>query len=62
MDGRKQVFEPFFSTKPSGSGIGLSFCRKIIAAHAGTIGVSDSDLGGAGFTIRIPVEKRIGIR
>ncbi|MBW1683210.1 MAG: HAMP domain-containing histidine kinase, partial [Deltaproteobacteria bacterium] len=47
---------------PSGSGVGLSLCRKIIAAHAGTIEVSDSNLGGAEFTIRIPAEMGSGIR
>jgi len=62
LDARKQIFEPFYSTKPSGSGIGLSLCQRIIGAHAGTLEVSDSNFGGAEFTIRIPVDKRIAVR
>lgn len=55
---RKRIFEPFHTTKETGSGIGLSLCQRIIADHAGTIKASTSDLGGAEFTIRIPIEKR----
>jgi len=55
---RDKIFEPFYTTKKSGTGIGLSICQRIISDHGGIMEVSASDLGGEDFTIRIPVEKR----
>jgi PAS domain S-box-containing protein len=57
-----KIFEPFYTTKSSGSGVGLSFCQRIISDHGGTIEVATSNLGGAEFTIRIPIEKRETVR
>jgi len=51
----KKIFDPFYTTKSDGSGIGLSICQRIIADHKGTITVSQSVTGGAAFCIRIPV-------
>jgi two-component system, NtrC family, sensor histidine kinase HydH len=49
-----KVFEPFFSTKSGGSGLGLPTTKKIVEAHHGTIEVQ-SELGkGTKFTIRLP--------
>ncbi len=50
----KKIFNPFYTTKSDGSGIGLSICQRIIADHKGTIAVSQSAAGGAEFSIRIP--------
>ena len=50
-----KVFQPFFSTRPGGNGLGLPITRKIVEAHGGTIEVQ-SDVGcGTKFTIRLPV-------
>jgi signal transduction histidine kinase len=49
------VFEPFFSTKSSGLGIGLSISRKIIEAHGGTLRASANPGGGAVFQFTLPV-------
>jgi len=51
-----RVFEPFFSTKRDGSGLGLSVCRRIIEEHDGSIGCESSPSIGTRFTFRIPPE------
>lgn len=48
-----KIFIPFYSTKASGSGIGLSLCRQIIARHKGKISVQ-SDKSGTRFKIEFP--------
>ncbi len=55
---RGKIFEPFFSTKASGSGIGLSLSQKIILDHGGRIDVSPAELGGAEFTVRLPIIRK----
>ena len=52
---RERIFEPFFTTKASGSGLGLPIVNTIISQHGGTVVVGESSLGGARFTIRLPV-------
>jgi PAS domain S-box-containing protein len=49
-----RMFEPFFSTKPQGTGMGLAICRGIIEAHDGKIWAENSVRGGATlqFTVR----------
>jgi PAS domain S-box-containing protein len=49
------VFKPFYTTKEKGTGIGLALCKKIVDAHGGEIRAGRSTLGGAAFTIRMPV-------
>jgi len=54
-----RMFEAFFSTKPSGSGLGLPTTEKIVAAHGGQIRVQ-SELGrGTQMTIELPVPARL---
>lgn len=43
---RGKLFTPFFTTKPSGTGLGLALCRKIIEAHKGRIELLNSDKAG----------------
>jgi signal transduction histidine kinase len=52
------IFEPFFSTKPSGFGLGLANARKIIEQHNGTIRVAKKRGRGSAFVILIPTEER----
>jgi PAS domain S-box-containing protein len=59
---RERVFEPFFTTRSQGMGIGLGICNRIIADHKGDIYISTSSMGGAQFNILIPVDKRSGSR
>ncbi len=54
------VFDPFFTTKSHGMGIGLSLCQRIIMAHGGRLEIGASLLGGARFTVRIPLSPEAG--
>jgi PAS domain S-box-containing protein len=49
-----RVFEPFVTTKPSGTGLGLSVCRTIVSAHRGRIWASRPADGGVTMTITLP--------
>jgi len=48
---RQRVFEPYFTTKQDGTGLGLALVRQTIEAHNGTIRVSETAGGGATFSI-----------
>jgi C4-dicarboxylate-specific signal transduction histidine kinase len=50
----KNIFEPFWSAKPAGMGIGLSICRSIVTAHHGTLTVANNPDGGATFFLVFP--------
>jgi len=54
---REKVFDPFFTTRKDGSGIGLSFSHRIVADHGGALRVGTSRWGGAEFRIELPVAK-----
>ena len=49
------LFEPFFSTKPGGTGLGLAVSQKIVQEHGGDITATSSLAGGTRFTVRIPL-------
>jgi len=49
-----RVFEPFFSTKSGGTGLGLAVSRQILQAHGGSIQCESSPGGGTTFVIRLP--------
>lgn len=49
------IFNPFFTTKPQGMGMGLAIAKTIIEAHQGTIAAANQAAGGALFTIRLPM-------
>ena len=54
-DKLKEVFEPFFTSKAEGMGMGLSIARTIVEAHNGQIWAINRDHGGASFRIRLPL-------
>ncbi len=55
---KNQVFNPFFTTSPDGTGIGLSIAQRIISDHHGTITILENEYGGSTFRVGLPIEKR----
>jgi len=49
------IFEPYFTTKPQGTGIGLWIAQQIVTAHRGSIKAANSPEGGAVLTVRLPL-------
>jgi len=55
-----RVFEPYFTTKPSGTGLGLLIVRRIVREHGGELSIESNEGEGLTLTIRLPyIEKRI---
>lgn len=52
---RLRVFEPYYTEKPEGTGLGLALVKQAIDHHRGTIIVHDTPGGGATFEVRIPL-------
>ncbi len=53
-----RVFEAFYTTKPSGVGMGLSICRSIINAHGGRLWAETNEPRGAVFQFSLPGAER----
>ncbi len=54
-----KVFDPYFSTKQNGSGLGLSICHSIIKKHGGTIAVRSLVDEGTEFILYLPASKKV---
>jgi len=52
-----EVFNPFYTTKDKGTGLGLSICNNLCLKLGGRLNYSRGPLGGASFTLSIPLEK-----
>ena len=57
-----RVFDPFFTTRAQGSGLGLSICQSIVREHGGIISIESVVGQGTAVVIDLPVEKRHGDR
>jgi two-component system, NtrC family, sensor histidine kinase HydH len=56
---QRQIFDAFFSTKGSGSGLGLPTARKVIESHGGSISLQSEPGRGTQFTIKLPLPARL---
>ena len=55
-----RVYEPYFTTKPAGTGLGLLIVRRIVREHGGELSIESSEGKGLTLTIRLPyLEKRV---
>ena len=50
----ERIFEPFYTTKAQGVGMGLTICRSIVEAHGGSLVADPSRLGGLAMRISLP--------
>lgn len=55
----EKVFDPLFSTKPRGTGLGLSVCQSIIEKHKGTIEVRSKVEKGTEIFVKLPITRKV---
>lgn len=58
-DARAHLFEPFFTSKRNGTGLGLATAQRFVSAHGGRIELARGTLTGARFVVTLPVEPRV---
>ncbi len=54
-DQRDRIFEPYVTTKPGGTGLGLALAKQTVVAHGGTLRIETAEGAGASFVMELPV-------
>ncbi len=57
-DDMSKIFDPYFTTKPAGTGLGLMIVRRIVREHGGEIDIMNNEGRGISLTIRLPMRDR----
>ena len=57
---REKMFQPFFSTKSRGAGLGLPTARRIVESHGGSLTARPRDGGGTVLTVTLPLRRAVG--
>jgi signal transduction histidine kinase len=58
-EARERIFRPFFTTKKTGTGLGLALVQKIIVTHNGRVTAGSSPMGGACFQVTLPLAQSV---
>ncbi len=53
------IFDPYFTTKAEGSGLGLWIAQQIVTAHGGSLQAQNGPAGGAVLTMRLPLNREV---
>jgi len=55
----EKIWDPFFTTKSKGTGLGLGIVKNIIESHGGTVQINNRSQSGARVTVKIPIEQGV---
>lgn len=58
----ERIFEPLYTTKPDGTGLGLYIAQEIMAAHGGQVQVESREEQGSTFTLTLPINPEASSR
>jgi signal transduction histidine kinase len=53
----ERIFDPFYTTRAGGMGLGLAIVQRIVSGHGGWVAVAPGPAGGADFTVGLPVDE-----